>query len=141
FFVVVDGVEGKEYDAVAGPSLIFSPDSTRVAYMAGPRRKVSVVVDAEEGKPHESLVALLFSPDSKRLAYVALRGYRLVGHLGGGLDVGEGGKYHLVLDGVPGREYDFIGTVTFSPDSRHVACVAGRGGKRFVVVDGMEGQE
>ena len=34
WLVVVDGVEGKKYDAVVAGSSVFSPDSKRVAYGA-----------------------------------------------------------------------------------------------------------
>ncbi|HOK09764.1 MAG TPA: hypothetical protein PLJ10_08900, partial [Candidatus Hydrogenedens sp.] len=50
--VVVDGVEGKEYDGIGAGSLIFSPDSRRVAYSAKRGGKWVVVVDGVEGKEY-----------------------------------------------------------------------------------------
>lgn len=56
------------------PSLIFSPDSQRVAYVAGPGNPKAalsamrfVVVDGEEGKHYSVLEphSLTFSPDSQ----------------------------------------------------------------------------
>ena len=32
--MVIDGVEGKEYDDIDAPALVFSPDSKHVAYIA-----------------------------------------------------------------------------------------------------------
>jgi Tol biopolymer transport system component len=150
-FVVVDEVEGKDHEAIALPSVMFSPDSSRLVYMAGPSGKPFVVINGEEGKPlYDALGTLLFSPDSTRVAYVGVRGARLRGAVGGGLQLGEGGRYSLVVDGVAGSEYDMINNVTFSPDSRRVAYQAERVHKRFfvvqrrrglVVVDGKEGNE
>jgi len=122
--VVVDGVEGKEYDKVKDPP-IFCPDSKRGAYVAERGRKSLVVVDGVEGKQYDDILFPIFSPDSKRVAYVAKRG----------------GKSLVVVDGVEGKEYDEIGGPDFSPDSKHLAYVAARGPKQFVVVDGVEGQE
>jgi hypothetical protein len=46
----------------------------------------------------------------------------------------------VIVNGKEGKPYDDIGTgsLTFSPDSRRVACVAIVGDKQFVVVDGNE---
>ena len=128
-FVVVDGVEGKEYDGiVTGGGPRFSPDSQHVAYVAGRGEKRFVVVDGVEGKEYDGTGenTLIFSPDSQRVAYEAVRG----------------GKHFVVVDGEEGQEYDGIvgGAPRFSPDSQHVAYVAVRGGKVFVVVDGVEGK-
>jgi hypothetical protein len=67
-FVVVDGVEGNEYGGgLARPgfgptpgvlegSLVFSPDSRRVAYLAQRGDKALVVVDGVEGKEYEGFL-------------------------------------------------------------------------------------
>jgi hypothetical protein len=75
-FVVVDGKEGKHYDYIWGVgTLIFSPDSKRVAYAAEEGNKQFVVVDGKEGKQYVGIVTLgggriIFdSPD--RLHYLA----------------------------------------------------------------------
>jgi S1-C subfamily serine protease len=77
--------------------------------------------------PSDGIVS---SPDARHMAYVA----RL------------GGKQVVVVDGVEGKPYDWIGgRPVFSPDSKHIAYVAARlaKGKRswHVVVDGVEGKE
>jgi hypothetical protein len=70
WFVVVDGKEEKKYDNIGGT--IFSPDSKRVAYVAGVGDKEFMVVDGKEEKIYDAIVGTIFSPDSKRVAYVAL---------------------------------------------------------------------
>ena len=52
--VVVDGVEGKEYDAIGDP--VFSPDSKRVAYGAWRGGRWWVVVDGVEGKEYDGFM-------------------------------------------------------------------------------------
>ena len=124
-FVVVDGVEAKEYDAI--PALVFGPDSRRVAYVATRRGEQSVVVDGVEGPAYDGIAqgTIVFSPDSRRVAYVGR----------------QGGKQFVVVDEMKGKEYDFLGAPVFSPDSTRVAYDGYRGGKMFVVVDRVEGKE
>jgi roadblock/LC7 domain-containing protein len=129
-YVVVDGVEGAEYDGIVALTLAFSPDSTRVAYGARRGAKEFVVAGGAEGAESDGIVggSVAFSPDGRRIAYGARRGRN---------------KVRLVLDGVDGKEYDRIeqGSVTFGQDGAHVAYVALRGGKVLVVVDAVEGPE
>ena len=138
WFVVVDEQEGKKYEisradeSLLAASLLFSPDSKRVAYSGKVntpegRAKWLVAVDDQDGKQYDSVARIVFSPDSKRVAYAARAGR----------------KGMVVVDGVEGRQYDRIGSITFSPDSKHIAYVAGmaRGPAEeeyFVVVDGVE---
>jgi hypothetical protein len=79
-FVVVDGKEGKEYDAIGKDSPIFSPDSRRVAYAARMGNKHFMVVDRMEQKSYDGIGggSLIFSPDSKRVAYTAQVGLNWV---------------------------------------------------------------
>ena len=69
--------------------------------------------------------SLTVSPDCKRLAYAVHRG----------------GKWSVVVDDVPGKEYDRVAEIAFSSDSKRIAYAARRGGKFFVVVDRVEGKE
>ena len=127
--VVVDGVEGKEYDDIdvfkeyddmdvfnffnrlgKRAGLTFSPDSSRLAYRAKRGDKWLVVVDRVEGKEYDSIREFpIFSPDSKRVTYVAERD----------------GKMVVVVDGVEVKEYDLItySTLFFSSDLKRVAQV------------------
>jgi hypothetical protein len=51
-----------------------------------------------------------------------------------------GEKWAAVADGQEQQPYDGIGNLVFSPDSAHVAYIAGSAAKQFVVVDGKEGK-
>jgi Tol biopolymer transport system component len=111
-------------------SLVVSPDSRRVLYVARRGGKELVVVDGVEGKGYDEILdgripvpePPVFSPDSRRVAYAARRG----------------GEWLVVVDGVEGKKCDTVGAPVFSPDSRRVAYGAARGDKGLVVVDGIE---
>jgi roadblock/LC7 domain-containing protein len=151
--VVVNGKQGKSYDAIGG--LIFSPDSAQVAYATKTDDKWAAVAGAKEGKAYDGINRLHISPDGRRLAYSA--------------DAGE--KQVLVVDGVEGKPYAAIVEASsveqahsckgdicwdafyiakpflFSADSKRAAYVAKVGEKRFnvsekwsAVVDGKEEQ-
>lgn len=53
----------------------------------------------------------------------------------------EESKFHVCRDGMTGRGYDKIlfGTLTFSPDNKHLAYVAENSGDWFLVIDNREG--
>ncbi len=71
--VLLDGKEQGSYVAgIIKGTLIFSPDSQRLAYQAADKGKVVAVVDGQEGKHYDSFAkgGLHFSPDSRRVAYV-----------------------------------------------------------------------
>ena len=106
-------------------SLVFSPDSQRLAYVAEVGKKRAVVVDEREVGQYDSAGQPLFSPDGKHLLYAARAGENTF----------------VVLDGVVGTAYDAIETSIFSPDGKHVAYVAGSGKSRFVVLDGKEQEQ
>ena len=72
--VVVDGVEGKEYDGIGEGTPVFSPDSKRVAYAAARGAKQLVVVDGVEGKEYDGIVARQL-PFSARTANAWLMGH------------------------------------------------------------------
>ena len=73
----MDGQEELRYDGIEG--LVFSPDSQRVAYVAGRHGNHFVAVDGEEGSQFDDVVAaregrgvIFDSPD--QLHYMARRG-------------------------------------------------------------------
>ncbi len=76
WFVVVDGKEAKRYDGIG--TLIFSPDSKRMAYVAGAGNKYFVVVDGKEGKQYDSIVTIrggrIVFDSSDRLHYLVVKG-------------------------------------------------------------------
>jgi Tol biopolymer transport system component len=133
--VVVDGVEGKEYDEIG--RFIFSSDSKRVAYAAKRNGKWLIVVDEVESSEYDGIMTgtPIFSPDSKRVAYAVIR--RKYSWLG----LTTSSVYVTVVDGVEGSEYDEMAGFTFSPDSKRLAYGAKRGGKCMFVVDGVEDSE
>lgn len=118
--VVVDGVQGKEYDEIA--DLFFSPDGRYVRYVAKLGRKQFIVVDGVEGKQYDTVTSVRFSADGKRMAYAA----------------GRDGEVLVVVDGAEGGEYEALQGPTFSPDSKRVAYAAKREGNWVIVVDGVE---
>ncbi len=166
--IVVDGQEGKAYDSVG--RAIFSPDSRRVAYLAGRQilrwpsggsTERVAVVDGKEGKPYDAILGLKFSPDSQHLAYVARTGSLWFGVVDGQegesySDVGAinlspdakkvayvvqvGDKITVFMDQKEGKSYDNIAHVVFSSDSQRLAYVARAGDTRVAVVDGEEGK-
>jgi len=121
---VTDGTDGPEHDRIGQGSVVFSPDSKRLAYIARRGRDPFVqfvVVDGVPGKPYDGIVGsgLAFSPDSKHVVY----------------GTGRGGKGFVVVDGHECREYDgFLRGAYFvfdSPTSFHT--LAPRGDEIFRV--------
>jgi len=157
-YIVIDGKRSKPYEWIDEDSLVFSPDSTKIAYIAGkivieklegreyPIFKYFVVINDEEGKAYNEEISppIIFSPDGKKVAYIA------------GERVSEGGirftKEFLVINGEEGKRYHEIipWTITFSRDSEQVGYIAvekifGSGGiikekKEFIVVNREEGK-
>lgn len=128
YFVVLDGVEGKNYSEVRDP--IFSPASNHTAYAALSNDGWHVVLDGNESNNYTEVWGLTFSSDSKHLAYAAR-------------DSRNGKEIQfVVVDGKEGKQYlhDWHGQgilcgPVFSPDGK-VVYVANDGGKaEFIVVD------
>jgi hypothetical protein len=78
WLVVLDGIEGKEYDGIMKGSPIFSSDGKHLAYAAQVGTKLLVVVDGKESVEYDGIGdgTLLFSPDCKHFAYQAVRGLK-----------------------------------------------------------------
>ena len=112
-----------------GSSVVFSPDSRRVAYVAHSGRMKRIVVDgkADDVEMDFLVGGMEFSDDSKRLAY----GGRRLNEL-------SRDKYFRVVDGQKGADYDAIGYFGFSHDGKHIAFTAKSGNKMVIVVDGQE---
>ncbi len=130
--VVLDGVEGQEYDAPplddARPDdLQFSPDGSRLAARMHRDGKQTIVIHGTEGTKYDAVGPVAFSPNGRRHAYPARLGSRLF----------------LVVDGAEGKAYDDLGADSprFSPDGRHVACGAVMGRRWRIVVDAVETRE
>jgi Tol biopolymer transport system component len=150
-YLVVDGKAGPVHDAIGSSlppgvapnrasmqtvyglgftsSVLFSPDSRRIAYLSHSGRMKRVYVDgkADDVEIEYLVSGMVFSDDSKRLAY----GGR--GSTNSFVD-----KFFLVVDGKKGAEYDALGYFGFSPDGKHIAFTAKKGAKCVIVVDGQE---
>lgn len=97
--VLVDGVAVPGYDDVAWHSLVLSPDGKHFAFVANKDGKKVCVRDGFAGHTYEQIGrygtdsghAITFSPDG-RLGYAAR----------------ENGKWFVVLDDVPGPDFDSV---------------------------------
>jgi len=95
--IVLDGVPGPAYDTVHG--LTFSPDGRRFAHTASDDRGTWVVLDGIGSPRHFSSVrCLTFSEDGLHFVYAARRRGR------------PAESESVVLDGVPGPDYDLTHT-------------------------------
>lgn len=96
--------------------LVFSPDSSRLAFCAWlEEKKMVVVVDGEKGPVFDGISSfgVLFSPDSRNIAYVAKKS----------------GLWHVVINDKIGEGYEAIGNrgLKFSPGWDRVAFRAKKG--------------
>jgi len=122
--IVRDRKEGdEEYEGIVAHSVSFSPNSERFAFAAARSNRYFAVIDGQEGRKYASVeVGPIFSPDSRRTAYVAVK---------------QGGLQTVVVDGVEGAPFLWVhpGTLTFSPDSKHIAYWAkGKGVLHYTIV-------
>ena len=164
--LVIDGNEGEPFDRIVLGSVVFSPDSRRVAFAAERQGKFLVVVDGTEGPSFDDNYNPVFSPDSQHVSYIAgqvgSRSAIVDGEIVSGKypDVGGGtgvvfspdgrrmafavvsgpNQEFVVIDGHEEPPYDSVGRAFFSPDSRRVLYTAFRAGKAFVVLDGVPGK-
>ena len=143
FLVVYDGVEGAKYGDIQ--FLTLGPDSSSIAYAASTKEGWCLVANGVEGgkypkfhvlnppllrdlRSHTLPGCIFFSFDSKHIIY--------------GVTTANN-KMLVIVDGIKGKEYDGIGGLVVSPDSKHVAYTATAGlmtpnCRTFYVVDGTE---
>ncbi|MFL6253745.1 MAG: WD40 repeat domain-containing protein, partial [Pyrinomonadaceae bacterium] len=131
---VIDGIIGKPYDYVG--EIYVSPGGAHTLYAA--RRgddDAFVVFDGKEGPKYsnaeiEGFDAKPFSPDGRHYAYIASR--KVVGD--------DSEKFLVVTDGKEGKLYDYVTSVTYTPDGAHLLYVAYDRARRksFLVRDGEE---
>ena len=125
--VVVDDVEGQEYDEILG-LLKFSPDGKRFMYAGRRGDKFVMVVDGMESKEYDGIFNYFFTPDSHRHVIVAMRA------------IASGRpKFIIVTDGSEGPEYDEIRQSSL--EGQRIAYSARRGKKWVLVKDSIESQE
>jgi hypothetical protein len=103
--LVVDNAEvGPEYEDISAPG--FTSNGGHHVYFGKRNKKwVMVLDDKESGPEMDDYMYWEFSPDGTRSAVAALMKRR----------------WTWVVDGVPCPSFDVIGSIAFSPDSKHFA--------------------
>ena len=98
----------------------------RQAYVSPTGAQWRVFIDRKVSKSYTEILdgSLTISPNNARSAYVAR----------------DAAGWRAVIDGREGPAAEKVGAPIFSPDSRHVACIAGRDGKYWVHRDHMIGK-
>lgn len=101
-------------------TVFFSKLGGGAAYIAERAGKVHVVHNGKPGRHYDVVdsYTLALSPDGRQIAYGA-----------------KTGKWLMVIDGREEGPFDSVGSVAFSPDSRHIAYEAQKAGKWHIVVD------
>jgi len=157
--LVIDATEGKAYNHISG-NIRLGPDAGHYAFVAMKGREMLAVHDGREGDYYTLIAVMLATDDVSSIAYAAEFGdsvsvvsngvagktYRRIrglalgsgGHVAYGAVLGEK-RECMVVDGLEGRVYDFVGQPTISPDGRRVAYAAVQGGIQTVVVDDRPG--
>jgi hypothetical protein len=119
----INGAESEDFDHLV--PIVFNADGSRWCSI-GRQAGSKVVLDSGKKSPaYFDAFSAGFSPDGSKLAFVAVR------------KDGAASKYFVVIDGVPGEEFDRIdATVDWSPDSKTLVYRAFAGRKSFFVVNG-----
>lgn len=124
-FVVLNGHRMNSFDMIDRIfGVLFSPDSTRAAYVAkdATSNNVRLIVNGVESHPFSTISEIAFSPDSKSLAYIATRDR----------------EYFVIREDQKEGPYDKVEGLTWSPDSSQLAYVAIKNGKFLVVNNELE---
>ena len=151
-FMVVDGVNGKEYDNIL--DFAFSPDGQHYAFAAQLDQEKMIVVDGREGPKHQWVGKdLLFGTMENRLLetdFQVDKDYRFGELFKGKITYSPDGrrlaygvnddnnKWYMVVEESKSSPWDDIGNPAFSPNSRHMAYMALQGKKWRLIVDGKE---
>ncbi len=157
-YMVIDGKpEKKVYDLIDTYDIRLSPDGTTLAYIAEERvsdgwKKFLVLNGQEQQGKFDDVMpsSLTLSPDGKHIAFVVNQktmkqekkdsvNEEDVENM---FDAKPTTLSYTVVDSKPGKIYDQVGYLKFSPDSKHVAYMAKDfiTKKSFIVIDGMEGK-
>ncbi len=123
WYIVIDENQSPSYEQVY--KLVFSPDLKRFSYTAKKKGKWFCIVDGKEGPGFEKGIdGFRFSPDSSRYAYIGVNNDDVT----------------VITDGVPGCDYQSIGELYFSPNSKHIVYRAFKlmTQKWWTILDGKE---
>jgi Tol biopolymer transport system component len=135
-YVVIDQKESGPYDLVMDGMPLFSPDSSKVAYVMVAKGKLYLALDEARIAVRDIQVgSLAWSPDSGQLAYCAQEGngWNVVVREIGGKNPLPGVRIHRAFKGISKDG------VIFSADSSRVGYAASASGNKwFVFVDGQQ---
>ena len=133
-YLAIDGdekcryiIDGKKGMVIGRPGrLIFSGDSTRVAYGAWIGGKWHLISDGHKGPAFEKILFFSFSPFTSDLVYGGLK---------------EDGQACVVINGEQQKPYPSVMVPEFSPHKNTIAYVAATEQKKMVMVVNGEEQK
>ncbi len=97
---------------------VFSPEGSRVAYVASKDGKYFVVIGNKEGEKYDEVGVPIFSRDGKQIAYTAKKG-----------------KEQFIIVGENRSEgFDLVSSLIFRTHDNQITCLATKGRKNFLVV-------
>ncbi|MDZ7814450.1 MAG: hypothetical protein U5N86_00135 [Planctomycetota bacterium] len=112
------------YRSVRENSLLFSPDSKRLAFIAGVQRpREAVVLDGEKGEGYTEICEFIFSRDSRRFGFIGR----------------NGNEYALVVKGKVSDRYTAYRNLRFSTARRGYAVMAMDKGEWFPLLGSRRG--
>ena len=112
------------YVGVALQTIVFSDDSQSFAYAAETKDGWFVITDGTQSRCWTGIGEVMYGP-KQRFVYVAY----------------DSNGWYVVLDGVPSDSFEAVmqGSLTFSPNGKHLAYVVASGNQFRVVIDGELG--
>ncbi len=113
----------QEYNEIVYDSIIFSPDSKRLVYIAKERDESFLILNGQRQNPYDEILYPIFSPDSDRLAYT----------------VKKDDFWHLVIDKEEGDKLDSPVYAIFS-ENKDEGYIKIENGKEYFIL-GEDKQE
>lgn len=105
--------------------IVFSPDSSRLAYKITTGYKQILIVNGNAQKEFDEIKEITYSPDGTQIAHKAK----------------DGDKWLVVIDGQEHKRWKWVGGLKFSPDGKRFAYVVEKADKWFMVVDGQQSNQ
>lgn len=165
WMTVIDGKEGRLFDNIKHESLVFSPDGQHFAYIAVENGQEFVVVDEKLGPAYYEVKNLSYNPIGQSFFYIARKGINYCANLMMDNQIFDSNnvanvdwyyfspdgkriaylvtvrKKTLMVDKTQFATYPYITAMSFSPDSKKIALIAGADGKYFSVYNNQEGKK